>query len=414
MAWRDNLRPASFRGVPFHVVSDDHTTGRRLVEHVHPETDGLTPEDLGRQVRRWRVQAFLVGADYMAERDALLAALEEPGAATLVHPYYGDRIVRATGEVSTRTSSRQGGVCEVSFVCVETAEKDVRPVATADTQAAVATAADAAETDALTAFQEAFEAASSQPQFAIDTLAGDIDAVFNAVRVVTMPLQVVRSVADLVTGTIGSAVGLGLSLMAMPDQLLGTVQGVWRGLAGLGDLGASWSGPDATRPVLAALAAARSPGLSVATPATGWPTASEATLADLRTVLRDAVTEAHIVGAARLAAAVDYPSAGEAEAVRRAVSEALDAVMLETSDPAVYARLAAVHAAVVRDLTVRAGRLPRLRTVTVDAPAPALALAHGWWGDDLDAVLDGAADIVDRNRIRHPLFTDGTLEVLDP
>ncbi|MFX9939048.1 DNA circularization N-terminal domain-containing protein, partial [Acinetobacter baumannii] len=66
MTWRDQLRPASFRGVPFHVTQATGTFGRRSVTHEYPFRDLPYVEDLGRRARTLRIEALLLGEDYMA------------------------------------------------------------------------------------------------------------------------------------------------------------------------------------------------------------------------------------------------------------------------------------------------------------------------------------------------------------
>ena len=73
--WRKRLLPASFRGVPFEVESDSAPVGRRTQVHEFVQRDDPVVEDLGRQVRTYKLAAFVIGGDYMAKRDALLAAL---------------------------------------------------------------------------------------------------------------------------------------------------------------------------------------------------------------------------------------------------------------------------------------------------------------------------------------------------
>ncbi|MDQ7010357.1 MAG: hypothetical protein Q9M29_00915, partial [Mariprofundaceae bacterium] len=68
-----------------------------------------------------------------------------------------------------------------------------------------------------------------------------------------------------------------------------------------------------------------------------------------------------------------------------------------------------LRAAMVRDLTERAGRLPQIGVFTPRSGMPALLLAHRIHGD---ASRD--AEIIARNSIRHPGFVPGgsPLEVI--
>lgn len=95
MAWRDELQPGSFRGIPFLIDTASTQAGRRIALHQYPLRNTPYAEDLGRQARGFRVQCLVVGPDYMHGRDALIDACETAGPGTLIHPYYGQKRVVA-------------------------------------------------------------------------------------------------------------------------------------------------------------------------------------------------------------------------------------------------------------------------------------------------------------------------------
>ena len=90
MAWQDRLRPASFRGVEFHVEIGAVASGRRIAQHEFPKRDEPYAEDMGRRIRRHPVTAYFIGFDYQLGRDDLIVALEEEGPGLLVHPTLGE------------------------------------------------------------------------------------------------------------------------------------------------------------------------------------------------------------------------------------------------------------------------------------------------------------------------------------
>lgn len=96
MSWWDELQQASLNGVPFGVLGDEGRFGRRVAVHEYPMKDKPWVEDLGRATRRINLTGFLIenslaygGGDVLAQRDALVAAAETEGTATLVHPTLG-------------------------------------------------------------------------------------------------------------------------------------------------------------------------------------------------------------------------------------------------------------------------------------------------------------------------------------
>ncbi len=94
--WPEMLNKASFRGVPFAVYGGDSRFGRRLAIHEYPGRDKPYIEDMGRSTRRIRMSGFLVtdslvygGGNVLAQRDALVAAVESAGPGALMHPTLG-------------------------------------------------------------------------------------------------------------------------------------------------------------------------------------------------------------------------------------------------------------------------------------------------------------------------------------
>lgn len=120
--WRDELHPASFRGVPFHVESDSMPVGRRTQLHEYPQRDKPTVEDLGRVARETKLVAFVVGDDCYVLRDDLLLALDQPGPGELIHPWFGRMNVTATSCKVTH-ERREGGVVRFDLSFIEEGEK---------------------------------------------------------------------------------------------------------------------------------------------------------------------------------------------------------------------------------------------------------------------------------------------------
>lgn len=94
MAWNDAYISGSFRGVPFYTRDARATGGRRLVEHVYPERDDSEWEDLGRRNKTFSFSVYVLGDEYFNDRHNLIDALDEEGPGTLIHPYWGDFLVR--------------------------------------------------------------------------------------------------------------------------------------------------------------------------------------------------------------------------------------------------------------------------------------------------------------------------------
>jgi len=233
---RANLRPASFRGVPFHVDSAGKSFGRAVVTHEYPGKDWAFHEDMGRATRQFPVQALLVGDDVLAQAAAFEAALETPGPGTLIHPWYGTLTVVATGSQRAQWDLREGRVARYTLTFEEDAGTvAAQPAGAADTARAVEGAAnlslgsllkdaagalgldgavDFVRDDVLGALNEARDAVS--------------DAIGFAGAIIALPDQLLASVMAGVTALV-------------PDQLLGglgggVVAGLVSGRTSLGDL----------------------------------------------------------------------------------------------------------------------------------------------------------------------------------
>ena len=140
--WKRNLRPSSFRGVEFFVDTAARAGGRRQSVFEFPKKDMPYAEDMGRRARRFPVTAYLIGDDYQARRDALIAALEQEGPGLLVHYTFGThRVSSDTYTVSERRE--RGRMCEIEMQFVESGAPPSRAIV-ADTQSQAKTAAKAA------------------------------------------------------------------------------------------------------------------------------------------------------------------------------------------------------------------------------------------------------------------------------
>jgi prophage DNA circulation protein len=137
--------PGSFRGVPFRFDGSQYQPGRRVALHEYP-TPGLPdkapyPEDLGRKARQFNLTVFVMesapgAADWGSQRDALIAALEQPGPGTLVHPIWGRLSVQVNGQAQVTESTKEIGIVYFTIPFVEAGTLTLTGAATG--QAAIA------------------------------------------------------------------------------------------------------------------------------------------------------------------------------------------------------------------------------------------------------------------------------------
>ena len=405
MSWRAKYQPGRYRGALFYTERSERQGGRRLALHEYPAKDTPFAEDLGRRARRFELALFVLGDDYMARRDKLLAALEAKGPATLQHPYYG--ACRASVEQYRVTeSTANGGLATFSVTFIESGEITY-PTARANTSALVKARAGEAEVQAQAAFTESFSV-DKQPEFVAQAATDILTRLGEALSTIKDSLPGIGAAGDYLE-QLNLLSRDAASLIQKPASLAGRISGLVSGVSGLAarpeaalaglrrlfDFGNAPATNASARPLV------ELPAVPTTTPARRQEAKNQAALVDL-------VQQAALIAAAGQIHRVRFASRQEALAKRDWLAEALDRQMLRADDQT-YIALQALSAAVVNDINTRQARLRRIVSYTPAATLPALLLAHRLYGDARQET-----DIVTRNRPPHPGFVPGgqALEVL--
>lgn len=422
--WRDRLRDASFRGVPFSVEDDDASFGRRVQTHEYPNRDKPFTEDLGRAARRLTVNAYVIGDDYADKRDRLIAAVETAGPGTLVHPQYGEMQGSINGTVKVSHSSQEGRMSRITFEFVESGELTF-PVA------GMATAQRLDESCGL--FDDAIDS-----MFSAFGLSGIADFIQN--DVLADAAAMIGDVADafrMVDSGVSAAMRLlqgDLSVILMPpsaaNDFVRALQKAWRAgdrlsgdtsdlvtmiktLSGITlDPGLSprgtWStdsGSVITQKTQSNLVAAaiRATAISTATATVtmlAQPRVSSAqntgttSDSDIITVTHPALDGAQIVSIAS-----PPPNWDDLTDIRAALNAAIDQEQLRISDDALFQQISVMRTDLNRDISARLAQVERTAQRTPDDVLPALVLAAAWYDD-----AGRESDILTRNPVRHPGF----------
>ena len=129
--WQGQLRPSSFRGVPFAIVAEEGSHGRRQAVHEYPYRDTAWIEDIGRATRRFVIRGFLIqnsqvygGGDAITQRQSLIEACEQKGSGTLVHPTLGELTVSIPENGLRISGSMENGrVFEFTLMAIESGLK---------------------------------------------------------------------------------------------------------------------------------------------------------------------------------------------------------------------------------------------------------------------------------------------------
>ena len=360
--------------MPFKVEEGGRTAGRRVAEFQFPKSDTPYAEDMGRAAQRWQITGYVIGDDYIAQRDVLLDACDADGPGILIHPSLGAINVMC-GPVSSHESRLRGGICVFEMLFIERGQAPSAAV-TDDTQGLVSTQADTSGDDVSSA------------------LDGNLAAAFAAgatVANIAEGVGILTSMLNLLSGTVSGQTGIPGSdlFFAINDLIVG----------GESDIRASALGT----PLFAVFEQATTAG---------------ATLAGMQTVLNSLVTltpagaigiaianagiNMTLVEQARILSATTFSSSNDVSAAiasNNANFSAAEESIADSGDVGTYQSLVALHASVTRDLINRALQLPSLVTYSVPRSLPSLRLAMFLYADSTRA-----DELVAENKVIHPAF----------
>lgn len=398
--WREQLRPASWRGIPFLVKTVEAKPGRRVVVHEYPGRDFADWEDLGKMPKRFRIEAFFVGNDYLNSRNRLLHAIDEqPGPGLLVLPTHGqfDCVCR---EVESNWNDSEGGIETLTLTMVQVGQFAATPQATnAPAVQLPATTAQAATTVAQSVGQAL--PITGQPSFVQVGTLTRAQGLLDTVQARFARLQLATTTALQVAGRIQAIRTQGLTLLATPANYARSVLGLFTGVgAGFGgDLRSLFN---AYASLFDAL------GLGSGGDGEGSPVL----VANQRTVTQLQQT-AVLLAMADVVPQLEWPARSDAVADRTTFAERAEVLEASLSEAFVDEWLAAlqpVRVLVNRAITEEARTLLDYRTVRLRETVPALVLAYELYADAFRA-----DDIVAENAVRHPGFlpVDSPLRVLE-
>lgn len=403
MTWRDDLRRvtlsdgrklvgASFRGVTFFVESVERNGGRRAVVHEFPFRDDPYVEDLGREARGYRVEGYVIGDDYLAQRNALLEAVEADGTGELVLPFY--ETIRANCiKYGVRETRTDGGMAVFSLDFAEAPTQTPAPSEVVDAPAQVAAAADTAAEATGNEIDEELDP-DGLPGFAFESVEAALTRASDALGEALAPvISDTQELAEF-TGRLALINAQASSLVRQPGEALSDFR---EAITGLVETAAAAPG-DMMDALIETYGAELETDIITSTSTRERELANQAALiAGLRRVLA--------LEAARLAPLVEYTTIDDAIAARDAIADMLEEQAGEAGDTA-YPALVDLRSQVLR--AVPGGSVfAQVVTVTRNVPVPSLLLAYQVYGS-----VEREADIIARNGIRHPGFIAGEIKVL--
>lgn len=379
MSWRDNLRPASFRGVEFHYEDIRRDLGRRVKRHEYPGGEQPYHEDLGAVTSDISITAYVLEPDHLEKARKLADALNTPGAGTLMHPYHGEISAVSISAQETYTT-RRGGMAEFQLR-FERAGPNRNPTARVDTPSLLATKANAIETTAVSEFALSFS---------VDGAPGWIDE--SAQADITAAADGVSSQISKVLDTAEAAADFAFQIADMKS----TVESLVRSPATLGArLATAIRSTPGVTPALTIAATTLDLGTIAAT------TPSRLLQSSNRNAVVGLINQLGISSAVRNLATTNIETSADAYSLRDDIVTRIDTVTMSASDDLIRS-MSQAAAAVTRHVSAIAPALPRLVQINPTMTRPGLVHAYQMFGDNVETVIDKANTITTRNRLRHP------------
>jgi prophage DNA circulation protein len=403
MGWRERLLPASFRRVPFYIERTTSEFGRKNVVHEFPERDEPSVEDLGRATRRYNITGYLIGDDYLEQRDRLLSACEdqsEPG--ELVHPYFGALNV-VCQRIQTAEDITENNMLRLTLTFVEAGEA-IFPSVIKNTAALNA----ANKLSALTAAKNRLVEVYSLTRIQINKV-NEIRANINS------GLRAIQE-AKLIVSSAASYRRMGETAVADIESLLNNADELADSIVDLMTFGSFPSGlyPAAqsdeynedNEDYPATENNSKDQFNEVKTLFEFAPTSTS----DVSDAYVDFYVQAAVITAAGFVSVIEYDSLNEAEEFRDTVVDQINTLLEGNLDVELASALRDLRTSVIKDVNERGIDLARLTTYTPIESVPALVLSYDLYGTTAEE-----QNIIDRNKtIHHPGFVPGgaPIEVL--
>ncbi|KAB2527488.1 hydroxyacid dehydrogenase [Pseudomonas sp. GXM4] len=403
--WRDQMLPASFRGISFLIPQASVPVGMKVQLHEFPQRDEPYSEQMGKQAQVHRLVCWIIGDDCFERRDKFMEAVQTPGAGELVHPWLGRMQVKA-GEAELTHDFKQGGMA--AFAVTFYPDIPLKfPTAKVNTQQQVVKASDSLLDSALDRYKSAM-AKVDQARLGLARLRNSLSGVYT----------VIQQQFSTIIGAFTNLTGFVQSLMNAPDSLSSLFSSYFSEFSVddyLGDdSGSSYRNSVATatqqtEAVASINTVSDSGGVDAA--AASQATANlvqDALLVQVALIISEMPVASQPVSTATVASVEqqavqpivrpEVPVADDVIELRDNLNEAIFQASLK-ADPEHYMVLNTLRQTIVKHLTAVAESGVRLVEITPPETLSALVLAYRRFGD-----ATRESEVVQRNRLRHPGF----------
>jgi len=389
MTWVDDYaaNPASFRGVPFSVRSDELSGGQRHVIHRFPGRDDVEWDAMGRDPRKFRVDGLVLGANYWDARNKIVQALEKAGPGELVHPYWGRQQVVVSDGWRVRQSTNNGGAAFFSFSCTVVGKSSKLQGSLNIARTVKQDAADlrSALVDTYGSNVDTSQSAGGLARSKVLTMANDavssIRSVNSRISAATTVASATESVIDSFSDEVSTLI---LTPASFATAALGVVDEVFASVAQIENaFGRAVSQTIDALETMAAFGGFTDRSTQVAT------NQNETTVM---------VRGSALAAAGEQAAGLTFFSARGPRALMASLASVADSFEDRASDE-VFEAMQALRADLAHLLEQQVVRLPDVATYTPPRTLPALVVSQMVYGD---ASRD--EEIVERNGLLHPAY----------
>lgn len=408
--WRDELLPASFRGISFLIPQTSVPVGQKGQLHEYPQRDTPFFEQHGKQAQVHTMTAWVIGDDCFERRDKLAEALATPGPGELVHPWLGRMQVKV-GDCKLAHELTSGGM--VSFDLTFYPDKPLTfPTAKVNSQQQVVKASDSMLTSALARYKEAM-AKVDQARLGLLRLRNSLSNVYTVIQQQFAPF----------VGVFTNLTGFVQSLMNSPGALSSLFSSYFSDFSlqdsAFADTSSSYRNAvttttQQTEAVTAINTVSQSGGIDSAAAAQATANlVQDALLVQVALIISEMPIASQPVSSGSTPSVEqqailpvvrpEVPVADDVLQLRDSLSDAIFEASLK-ADPAHYVVMNTLRQTLVKHLTAVAESGVRLVDITPPETMSALVLAYQRFGD-----ATRSAEVVQRNRIRHPGFVPAAL-----
>lgn len=386
MGWIDNYRQAQFRTAEFFVPNAENDGGRRVAVHSFPKRDEPYSEDMGRKSKTFQIEAYVLGEDYFSKRDNLASALDQEGSGKLVHPYRGTINVICTN-YSVRETVSETRIARFTITFVEAGSLKF-PNAVIDTTEDVARKKEVALSSAQSSLEENFDISTvpfSVSQNAMATLEKALSTIEDAKQTVSAQSQYRRYIDNIKN----KLIQLSYDVVDLAQEFADLLT----------------FGTNADDEYEATSDNARNQFREMVKMFNFSP---DETIGDDDPSLQFTIfiQQMAVINAMGLMSIIEWDSLNEATEFRDITFKKLEELILKVNSDELYTALYDLQTSIARDIDTRIRSLARLADYTLNTSLPAIVVSHDLYGN-----INEEQDILDRNRIVHPLFVPGGVPI---